>query len=73
MRWSRSARKHRIGRAHAEHVMATSFGQRTTTTRGGVGLLFVGLDDRGIELEIIVVVDGEDVIVIHIMPTQYRK
>lgn len=73
VRWSGSARTHRIGRAHAEHVMANSFGERTITARGGTALLFIGLDDRGVELEILVVVDGEDVIVIHVMPTQHRK
>lgn len=53
--------------------MATVFATRVTTTRGEAALLFVGPDDHGVELEILVVIDDEDLIVIHVMPTQYRR
>lgn len=36
-------------------------------------LLWVGLDDRGIELEIVALNGGEVVIVIHVMPTSLRR
>jgi hypothetical protein len=36
-------------------------------------LLFVGVDDRGIELEIIAVRLPEILFVIHVMPTQLRR
>ncbi|HEY2042433.1 MAG TPA: hypothetical protein VGH11_07115 [Jatrophihabitans sp.] len=42
----------------------------------GDQLLFVGVDDRGIELEIIAVPDNrnpETLAVIHAMPTEFRK
>ena len=73
VRWIRSARRHRVGRAHAEHVLANTFAERVTTTRGEPGLLFVGPDDRGIELEILVVVADDVLTVIHVMPTHYRN
>ncbi|MDQ2748720.1 MAG: hypothetical protein M3Y44_04205 [Actinomycetota bacterium] len=42
----------------------------------GDQLLFVGADDRGVELEIIAVPDDrnpETLAVIHAMPTEFRK
>jgi len=45
----------------------------TTTDSGNEALLWVGTDDRGIELEIIAVVLSNVVLVIHVMPTALRK
>jgi hypothetical protein len=42
----------------------------------GDRLLFVGLDDRGVELEVIAVPDDRDpdaLAVIHAMPTSFRR
>jgi len=36
-------------------------------------LLWVGSDDRGIELEIAAVVKGDALLVIHVMPTHLRR
>lgn len=36
-------------------------------------LVWVGLDDRGVELEIVALVLPEYILVIHVMPTSFRK
>ena len=73
VRWAQSSRKHRIGRAHARHLMNTASPIVTTTSSGDQALLWVGLDDRGIELEIIAVVLPGMYLVIHVMPTAFRR
>lgn len=73
MRWSQSSRRHRIGRAHARHVISTTTPHQVTTATGHHGLLWVGDDDRGIELEIIAVVLPDRYLVIHVMPTALRR
>ena len=74
----RSARKHRIGRPSARHVLATAEPTAVTTTSGANAWLYVGPDERGRELEIIALevhpADGGQsyLLVIHVMPTQLR-
>jgi hypothetical protein len=69
VRWTKSTRKHRIGRAHALHVMA-----RTTPIQDGDRLIREGPDDRGVELEIVaIVLDEDSLLVIHVMPSRYRR
>lgn len=58
--------------------MSTVEGQPVSTDRGDRGLLFVGLDDRGLELEIIAAVVNPAerepfLLIIHVMPTELRK
>jgi hypothetical protein len=36
-------------------------------------LLYVGPDDRGVELEVVVVVQPDQLLVIHVMPTALRR
>lgn len=36
-------------------------------------LVWIGEDDRGIELEIVALDRGEDIVVIHVMPTGLRR
>ena len=78
IRFTQSARKHRIGRASARHVLASSEPMLVTTTSGADAWLYVGSDERGRELEIIAVevqpADAERpyLLVIHVMPTQLR-
>jgi hypothetical protein len=67
----RSGRRHKIGVAHIVAVM-----NAVDPIEIGDQLLFVGVDDRGIELEIIAVPDDrnpETLAVIHAMPTEFRK
>ena len=36
-------------------------------------LLWIGTDDRGLELEVIAIVETDFLLVIHVMPHQYRR
>lgn len=78
IRFTRAARKHRVGRVSARHVMAHSIATGTPTTHGTPAWLYVGVDERGRELEIIAVEvrgdrDPEPILlVIHVMPTHLR-
>jgi hypothetical protein len=74
LRWYRSARRHRIGRAHALHVMTST--EPTLVPASGAydeRLVWIGEDDRGIELEVVAVVFVDAVVVIHVMPTALRR
>jgi hypothetical protein len=70
--WTRSSRRHRIGRAHARHVIGTTQPTSLTTADGSAALLWVGLDDRGLELEIVAVILPDCHLVMHVMPTALR-
>ena len=78
IRFTRSARKHRIGRASARHVLASTEPTAVTTSSGADAWLYVGPDERGGELEVIALevhpADGgrRYLLVIHVMPTQLR-
>lgn len=77
IKFTQSARKHRIGRAHAMHVVNNN--EPVIVTPASVEAeteerrTWVGVDDRGVELEIIGVVLPEYLLIIHVMPTQYRR
>lgn len=73
-RFTRSARKHRIGKAHALHVINTVAptvipADDTTNERR----VYVGPDDRGVDLEIVAVVEPDYLLVIHVMPMNFRR
>ena len=76
--FTQSARKHRIGRASARHVLASTEPTAVTTSSGAEAWLYVGPDERGRELEVIALevhpADGGQsyLLVIHVMPTQLR-
>ena len=76
IRFTQSARRHRIGRASARHVLATTDPTPVTTSSGAQAWLYVGPDERGRELEVIALeVAGAAqpyLLVIHVMPTQLR-
>ena len=79
IRFTQAARRHRIGRASARHVMASATPTKTTTDQGNDAWQFIGPDERGRELEVIAVdvdppEDGESyLLVIHAMPTSLRR
>lgn len=74
IRFTQSARKHRIGPAHALHVIDTVEPTRTPGPDATHDRLsWIGEDDRGVELEIIAVDLPEYLLVIHVMPAQYRR
>ncbi|WP_093583918.1 hypothetical protein [Geodermatophilus amargosae] len=78
IRFTQAARKHRIGRASARHVMASTAPTPVTTNRDTDAWLYVGPDERGRQLEVIAVEVGPTegaspyLLVIHVMPTQPR-
>jgi hypothetical protein len=78
IRFTQSARRHRIGRASARDVLATTEPTPVTTSSGAKAWLYIGPDERGRELEIIAlkVQPGDAaqpyLLVIHVMPTQLR-
>lgn len=72
--WYRSARRHRIGKAHALYVMATVEPERVSAVEGtDPRLRWIGPDDRGIALEVAALDLPDEVIVIHVMPTALRR
>ena len=78
IKFTQAARRHRIGRASVRWVMAHNTPTAITTNSGDVAWQWVGLDERGRELEVIAIeVQGEQdaepvLLVIHVMPN-YRK
>lgn len=53
--------------------MATVEAVATTTKAGNDALLWIGPDDRGVELEIIAAVVDGMYLVVHVMPTALRR
>ena len=77
IRFTKAARKHRVGRGSVRHVMARVTPIGTTTSQGNPGWRYVGTDERGRELEIIAVELQDDhgdelLLVIHVLPTSLR-
>ena len=69
-----ATRKHRIGLARIIFVIANAHTVAgIVTERGEEGVFYQGFDDRGRELEVIVV-EGEFFdLVVHAMPVDYRR
>ncbi len=71
-RMTRTARKHKVGKRHALAAILSA-GEPELE---GDARIYIGLDDRGIELEVVVVPDDrrEDRFsIIHAMPTGFRS
>lgn len=74
LRFARSARKHRIGRAHALYVIhTTTYTRYPPTDDLDARIEWLGADDRGVELEIIAVELPDLWLVIHVMPIALRR
>ena len=71
IRYSQSARKHRIGKASADYVIRHN--SPNAIQPEPLKLLWVGFDERKRELEIIAVLEEHELIIIHVMPTIYRR
>ena len=70
--FTKSARKHKIGKQRVREVIATS--TPTVFFEGGVSKLrWVGTDRRGLELEILALDEGEVWLVSHVMPLNFRR
>ncbi len=73
VRFSQSARRHRIGKARALHVIAGADPSRVSDGEAPDRLVWVGEDDRGLELEVVALGLPDYLLVIHVMPTQLRR
>jgi hypothetical protein len=78
IRFTQSARKHRIGRASARHVLASTEPTAVTTSSGADAWLYIGPHERGRQVEVIALkvhpADGgrRYLLVIHVMLTRLR-
>jgi hypothetical protein len=68
VRFTQSARKHRVGRAHALYVMDTSEPIELEEPDEARRLVWLGADDRGLMLEIVAIETPDYLLVIHVMP-----
>jgi hypothetical protein len=74
VRFTRGSRKHRVGRESAHYVISTNAATITTDPDTGATVLsWVDEDERGRELEIVAIEKPDCYLVIHVMPTHYRK
>ena len=73
IKFTQAARKHRIGKAHALFVIENNPFFVVTDEVGRVQRVWQGLDDRGVELELIAVVLKEYLLVTHVMPANFRR
>jgi hypothetical protein len=74
IRFTQSARKHRIGKGRALFVIENSspeFVSGESLSRDKI--IWIAEDDRGLELEIVAVSEDDHLLVIHVMPTIFRK
>lgn len=72
--FSQSARKHRIGRQRVLFVISTSDPVELVSDGARPDrLLWQGVDDRGLELEVIGVRTAIGVLIIHVMPRIFRR
>jgi hypothetical protein len=73
VRFTKSARKHRIGKAHVLFVLESCEPFTVLPIDGeDQKLLWIGFDDRGVELEVVALELAEYILVIHVMPRSFR-
>jgi len=74
VRFAKSACRHRIGKAHVLFVLGSCEPMTVLTSDGeDQKLLWIGYDDRGLELEVIGLELSECILVIHVMPRSFRR
>ncbi len=79
LKFTRRGRAHKIGMAHVEYVMSHYRPTEGFRPSGEAEWDYVGLDDRGLELHIIVVPNVPDkagnpiMLIIHAMPTALER
>jgi len=73
VRFSQSARRHRIGKARALHVIEGTDPSRVSDEEAPDRLVWLGVDDRGLELEVVALDLPDYLLVIHVMPTRLRR
>lgn len=74
IRITSSARKHGVSRSRVEQALDQQHWSETLPSPGpDPKILFLGVDDRGVQLEIVAVVLPGLILVIHAMPRHYRR
>lgn len=74
VRFARSARKHRVGKAHAMHVINNNTPRDVPAADDfDARKVWLGPDDRGVDLEIVAVVLPDELLIIHVMPSALRR
>jgi hypothetical protein len=75
VKFTQSARKHRLGRAHVLAAMEAAGEPEHVPAGGGLDdrLVWVGADDRGVVLEVIAVDLPDYLLIIHAMPLAFRR
>jgi len=74
VRFSQSARRHRIGKAHALHVINTVEPEVISADDTNAERpVWIGPDERGLDLEIVAIVEPEYLLVIQVMPHHFRR
>lgn len=79
IKFSKSARKHRIAKGRAQEVMASTKGVESVREDGSTEVRWVGTDSRGLELEVVGILkidrnSGDTMLlVIHAMPTSFPE
>jgi hypothetical protein len=73
VRFTQSARRHRIGRAHALYVMDASEPTVLEEPDQPRRLVWLAADDRGLMLEIVAIETPDYLLVIHVMPYDLRR
>ena len=74
IRFTRGSRKHRVGRKSAYFVIAMTAANITTDRdTNETTLSWVAYDERGRELEIVAIEKPDCYLVVHVMPTHYRR
>jgi hypothetical protein len=72
-RFTRSSRRHRIGRTSVRHVIEHTDPNVATDKRtGATTYAWIGPDERGRELEVVGIDRPDCVLIVHVMPTHYR-
>lgn len=73
VRFTQSARRHRIGMVRALYVMSNTEPVTVPAEHDlRERLLWIGPDDRGLDLEVIAIAEPDYLLVIHVMPHQFR-
>ena len=74
LRFTSASRKHRVPRSSARQALANAVlvGLGTSSATGRAVYLFIGDDDAGRTLEVGIVLDGEQLVVIHVMEARPR-
>ena len=74
IRFTKNARRHKIGQSHALFVIENNEPMRMPGLLDYESrLIWIGIDNRGLELEITGIESEDEIFIFHVMPTTYIK